>query len=45
MITIELEHAGKVFEGSREEVHVFMNSVEYEYVGTVGMYGRNYFSQ
>ena len=36
VISIELEHAGEVFEGSREEVHSFMKSVGYEYVGTLG---------
>ena len=36
VISIELEHAGEVFEGSREEVHSFMKSVGYEYDGTLG---------
>ena len=38
MIAIELEHAGKVFPGSRKEVHQFMEGVGYEYVGTVGKF-------
>ena len=33
---IELEHAGKVFPGTREEIHQFLNSKDYLYVGTVG---------
>lgn len=34
---IELEHAGKVFPGTREEIHKFLNSKDYLYVGTVGI--------
>ena len=41
MIAIELEHAGKVFEGSRKEVYQFMEGVGYEYVGTIGEFVRD----
>ena len=33
---IAIEHAGKVFERSRNEVFRFMEGVGYEYVGTIG---------
>jgi len=35
VIAIELAHAGKVFPGSREEVHQFMEEKGYIYVGTI----------
>ena len=38
MIAIELAHAGKVFPGSREEVHQFMEEKGYTYVGTIGKF-------
>ena len=33
---IELEHAGKVFPGTREEIHHYLRELSYHYVGTVG---------
>ena len=36
VLAIELAHAGKVFEGSRKDVHDFMKGVGYEYMGTIG---------
>jgi len=34
---IELAHAGKVFPGTRQEIHQFINEKGYLYVGTVGI--------
>ena len=36
VLVIELEHAGKVFPGTRKEIHQYLAGKEYEYVGTVG---------
>jgi len=36
VILVELEHAGKVFPGTRWEVHDFLLSVGYEYSGSLG---------
>jgi len=35
VLVIELEHAGKVFPGSRKDVHKFLAGKGYEYVGTL----------
>ena len=36
MILIELEHAGKVFPGTREEIHQYLEQQGYQYVGSLG---------
>ena len=36
VLAIELAHAGKVFPGTRTEVHQFLFWKDYEYIGTVG---------
>ena len=38
MIAIELEHAGKVFPGTRKDVHQFMEGKGFDYVGTIGRF-------
>ena len=37
VLGVELEHAGKVFPGDRADVHDFLRSKSYLYVGTVGI--------
>ena len=39
VLLIELIHAGTHFKGSREEIHKFLASNNYAYLGTIGMYG------
>ena len=34
---MELEHAGKVFPGTRREVHIYLSSVGYDYVATLAV--------
>ena len=34
---MELEHAGKVFPGTRREVHTYLTSVGYDYVATLAV--------
>ena len=36
VILVESVHAGKVFPGSRKEIHTFLEGKNYEYVGSVG---------
>ena len=36
VILIELEHAGKVFPGTREEIHQYLEQQGYQYVGSLG---------
>jgi len=37
VILVELEHAGKVFPGTRREVHNYLSSVGYDYVATLAV--------
>ena len=37
VILVELEHAGKVFPGTRREVHTYLTSVGYDYVATLAV--------
>ena len=36
VISVELNHAGEVFPGTRTEIVHYMSRVGYDYVGTVG---------
>ena len=38
VLLVELIHAGDVNQGSREEVHEFLLSKNYIYLGTIGRY-------
>ena len=35
VLLIELIHAGSLFKGSREEIHQFLSSKNYVYLGTI----------
>ena len=37
VMLIELIHAGSHFKGSREEIHKFLSSMSYVYLGTICM--------
>ena len=37
VLLIELIHAGSLFKGSREEIHQFLSSKNYVYLGTICM--------
>ena len=36
VLLVELKHAGKVFPGSREEIHSYLDRQDYQYTGTLG---------
>ena len=36
VMLVELHLAGKVFPGTREDVHIFLGEKGYDYAGTVG---------
>ena len=42
VLLVELHMAGKVFPGSRQEVHLFLDDKGYDYVGTVGKRRRKF---
>ena len=38
VLLVELKHAGKVFPGSREEIHSYLGQQDYQYTGTLGSF-------
>ena len=41
VMLVELHMAGKVFPGTRHEVHLFLDDKGYDYVGTLGRWNRS----